>query len=88
MKTPLKLEPAWTTPQRVRPARPLAAVALDHAKAMARRIGAALRHTCRRSLHDPRSAYLSQATNHVDLERRLRAWDDHQLGRRRWPPTL
>ena len=88
MKALLKIDPAWTTPQRVRLARPLLLVAVDRTTVMARRIAAALRSAWQDLTPDPRGAYLSQAENHADLERRLRAWDAYDSGHLRRPPTL
>lgn len=89
MKAQLKFEPAWSRQQRLRLARPPITVLIDHAVALARRIAAASRRASQRVLvDDPRGVYLSKAVDHVDLERRLRAWDDYEQDRLRWPPTL
>lgn len=62
---------------------PLASVVRQAFVAAARGIVAAWR---RRSL-SRRDAYLSYAVDMVDLERRMREWDDRESGRRRWPPA-
>ena len=45
---------------------------------MLRRLGAALRNVMRRCVMDPRTRYLSDATDHVDLESRMRAWETYE----------
>jgi hypothetical protein len=45
-------------------------------------IGTALRGWWQRQWADEMTAYLSQATSHVDLELRLRAWHDADRRRR------
>jgi hypothetical protein len=87
MRTLLMTLPA-AAPQRIRLSRPLSAFTVERAAAIAQRLRNALRTLWRYAAFDERTAYLSQATDHADLERRLRAWDEHLRDRLRWPPTL
>lgn len=60
-----------------RPAIETAAVA-DAPLPMLRRFGAALRQRMRRFAMDPRTRYLSDACDHVDLENRMSAWQANE----------
>lgn len=81
MKTHPPLPAGRSAPQRVRLRQPLAGVVTDRVATIARGLRNALHQWCR-AQPDPRTAYLSQATDHADLERRMRDWDGHPLGRR------
>jgi hypothetical protein len=43
-----------------------------------RRLGAALQRGWQRLWMDERTLYLSRATGHADLERRLKTWETHR----------
>ena len=75
-------------PQRIRLSRPPATRVVERAAAVAHGLRNALLSLWRYAAFDERTAYLSQATDNVDLERRLRAWEDHLRQRLHWPPML
>lgn len=54
----------------------------EPAQARLRTVSTALRGWWQRLWMDERGAYLSQATSHADLERRLQAWNDADRRRR------
>jgi hypothetical protein len=66
----------------VRPARRDEPRFAEPAQARLRSASTALRHWWQRLWMDERTAYLSQATSHADLEYRLRAWNDADRRRR------
>jgi hypothetical protein len=66
----------------VRPARLDEPRLAEPAQAQRRSVSTALRGGWQRLWMDERGAYLSQATSHADLERRLQAWNDADRRRR------
>lgn len=88
MRTHPMILPAALAPQRIRLNTPPSAFVVERAAAFARGLRNVLLTLWRYAAFDERTAYLSQATDHADLERRLRAWDEHLRERLHWPPAL
>ncbi len=88
MKTPRRPGSKTTAQYTLRLCRPPGAALFDAITDWVHGTAAALRAAWQRRRYDPRTAYLSCAMDHADLERRMQAWDRQQAAAVNWPPTL